>query len=354
MGELTIREITGHFVDRDKTPLSVFAASGERFAAFAYSCILNLDKDGAANAYGYDNPANEKQNNLVPLELAGGWKSGWDKLHKHKHKVARSMLERQRIGLGNACGDPGDGTKGHVNFNAHSRNFYWAGVMALTKKDALRKQMPIDERPDVEAGREKSGAELKPVGEGYFPVINPDTGYYISTTRLAADDHASIYNPSHYLDSNTVAYAVWANAWNHVNIAGKTLRLGDFGLAIENETGHYIPFVYGDSGTPNKVGECSKKIHDFLEYRKGLVTFIGFPGSGSGRMIKAKGKKTTYKADALGANPERLIEQKARLHMANLSTNAAQLAEQVSNGGPHQTHVYQKLLLALSTWTVTV
>jgi hypothetical protein len=342
MGELTFNEITGRFIDRDKKPLSVFRASGGSFAAFVYTCVLNLDKDGAATAYGLDNPANGKH--LQPLEY----------YTRGKHLTT---YQRQRIGLGNACGDPGDGSKGHKNFNAHSRNFYWAGIKALSREEARAQKKLIDDRPDVEAGRKERGAALKSAGEGYFPVINPDTGYYISTTGLAADGSASAYDSKHYLDSSVVPYAVLAGAWNHVNVGGKILRLGDFGLAIENSTGAKLGFVYGDTGTPNKVGECSQKIHDTLGHGKGLVTFIAFPGSGSGRMITSKGKKKkkkeTYQADALGANPERLIEQKARLHMANLGTNAAQLAEQVSMGGPHSDHVYQNLMLALSTFTAT-
>jgi hypothetical protein len=349
MGELAFKEINGHFQDRDKAPVSVFGVSGGGFSAFVYSCILNLDKDGASNAYGYDNPGNSKQHGLSPLELAGAIRRD-----KKGHKIGtRTTMERQRIGLGNACGDPGDGTKGHVNFNAHSRNFYWAGVVALTKKEAQHKQMLIDDRPDVEAGREKSGGELKPVGLGYFPVINPDTGYYISTTRLAADDTASMYDPTHYLDSSAVAYAVLAGAWRHHTIAGKTLRLGDCGLAIENATGLYLPFVYGDTGTPNKVGECSQKIHDSLGRGKGLVTFIAFPGSGAGKIVKYKGKKI-YKADALGTTPGRKIEQMARPYMGSLKKNAPELATLLSTGSEtitpsqRQAHLYQRFMLALS------
>jgi hypothetical protein len=350
MGELTFKEINGHFIDRHEKPVTVFEVTGGQLSAFVYSCGLNLDKDGAVNAYGYDNPAKGSiQHNLVPLELAGA--NRYDKKH---HKIGtRTMQQRQRIGLGNACGDPGDGTKGHKNFNAGSRNFWWAGVKALTKDQADRLNMPIDERPDVEAGREKSGGALTLPGKGYYPVIDPATGYYISTTSLAADGSASTFSNEHYLDASVIPYAVWANAWRHVSVGGKMLHLGDFGLAIENNTGNAIGFVYGDAGTPKKVGECSKKIYDTLGGEAGLVTFIAFPGSGSGRMVKTKHSKT-YQAAALGPKPELLIQQKARLHMMALDTNAAQLAEQLSTGSPHQAHLYKQLMAALSSWTVTV
>jgi hypothetical protein len=360
MDELTFNKINGHFIDRHEKPVSVFGVSGGQhgFAAFVYSCGLNLDKDGAANAYGYDNPAKGSiQATLVPLEFGSAYHHD-----KKGHKIgpARTTLERQRIGLGNACGDPGDGSKGHKNFNAHSRNFWWAGVKALTKEQArAKKNILLDERPDVEAGRETSGGPLLPVGSGYFPVINPDTGYYISTTSLAADDHASAYSPKHYLDSSVVPYAVWAKAWSHESIGGKKLHIGDFGLAIENKTGTSLGFVYGDGGSKNKVGECSNKIYDTLGGEKGLVTFIAFPGSGSGRMIKPRHRHAHYAWSPLGPNPESLIQQRARQHMLALQTNAAQLAAQLSIGSsagstkpsPHQAHLYQNLMFALSAWT---
>jgi hypothetical protein len=60
---------------------------------------------------------------------------------------------------------------------------------------------------------------------------------------LAADGSASTYSPKHYLDSSVVPYAVWVNQWDHISSGGKKLHLGDFGLAIENNTGANIGFV---------------------------------------------------------------------------------------------------------------
>jgi hypothetical protein len=57
---------------------------------------------------------------------------------------------------------------------------------------------------------------------------------------------------------------VWANNWSYIGLGGHKLRLGDFGLAINNNTGASIGYVYGDSGTTDKVGESSQKLHKAL------------------------------------------------------------------------------------------
>jgi hypothetical protein len=128
----------------------------------------------------------------------------------------------------NACGDPGDGSKGYDNFLAGNRNFYWAGLRAVTKEQAPARKLMIDDRAELEAGLDTYARDgkpkLKPVGSGYFPVVNPTTGYYISGTSLAADGDASIYSAAHYLDSSVVPYAVWANNWNHTR--ARCLRRG--------------------------------------------------------------------------------------------------------------------------------
>jgi len=65
-------------------------------------------------------------------------------------------------------------------------------------------------------------------------------------------------------------------------------------------------FVYGDSGTPNKVGECSQRLHNALGRGAGLVTFIAFPGSGCGAQ--------------LGPNPQALIPIKVLMSTLKLRT----------------------------------
>jgi hypothetical protein len=117
-------------------------------------------------------------------------------------------LTREKVGLGNAYGDPGDGCKGYNNFLAGNRNFYCAGLRALTKEQARAQKLMIGDRAELEAGLDTYARDgkpkLKPLGSGYFPVVNPKIGYYISGTSLAADGDASIYSADHYLDSSVV------------------------------------------------------------------------------------------------------------------------------------------------------
>ena len=330
MTDLTIKKTHGKFADRF-TAIPVFEVTGgdHNFSAFVYMCRLNLDLDGASTCYGYDNPARDSvQHDLAPLET---WKPANKTIRvlQKKMGVAQAHLYQEKVGLGNACGDPGDGTKGHKNFLAGSRNFYWAGVKALTKEQARVQNLVIDDRPELEAGL-STHAKIpvpKPVGSGWFPVINTDTGYYISGTSLSADGSASVYSSDHYLDSSTVPYAVWANNWNTIALRGDKLRLGDFGLAINNKTGASTPYVYGDSGTQNKVGESSKKLHTALGAASGLVTFIAFPGSGAGTLSKGH-----YHPSALGPDPNARIRHKVEAQMQKLGDSATNLAARLALG----------------------
>jgi hypothetical protein len=342
--KLTFNKTGGHFADR-YTNVSVFQVSGGRnsFAAFVYMCRLNLDLDGAPTSYGYDNPAKGSlQKNLDPLE-------SW-----HKGAKGVSNATSEKVGLGNACGDPGDGSKGWQNFLNGTRNFYWAGIKAVSKQQNLTLKLVIDDRPELEAGLETYARDgkpkLKPVGSGYFPVVQADTGYYISGTSVVGDGSLSAFDANRYLNSAVVPYAVWATHWNNVSIGGKRVRQGDFGLAIENITGANMGFVYGDSGTPNKVGECSQKLHNGLGHGAGLVTFIAFPGSGSGPQ--------------LGPSPQGLIPIKVLRNTLKLHTNAAELAARLAMGrelpvskktadmSPEQARLCQNFMSALSKWTI--
>ncbi len=277
VNRLNVTKTKGVFADRFSA-VSVFEVTclRTRFAAFVYMCKLNLDLDGAPTTYGYDNPAKgSAQKNLDPLE-------NWKKDAKNV-----SHLTSERVGLGNACGDPGDGSKGWKNFLHGSRNFYWAGVKAVTKQQGAAMNLVVDDRAELEAGLETHSTKpvLLPVGSGYFPVVQAN-GYYISGTSVAADSTVSAFDPAHYLNSPVVPYAVWANNWKFLNLGGRKLQQGDFGLAIQNSTGANTAFVYGDSGTQNKVGESSQKLHTTLGGGAGLVTFIAFPGSGSGPALE--------------------------------------------------------------------
>jgi hypothetical protein len=79
-----------------------------------------------------------------------------------------------------------------------------------------------------------------------------------------------------------------------------------------------IGFVYGDSGTPNKVGESSQKLHSMLGAGNDPVMFIAFPGSGSGKH--------------LGRNAQAIIPVRVLMHTLRLGANAAELATHLAMG----------------------
>lgn len=316
MGDrLTFRRISGPFADRYKS-VAVWEVSGGPggFLAFVYQCSLNLDIDGSPTTYGWDNPAKldskgqpNLQKTLEPLE---NWHKGWKGV---------SRETSQLVGLGNACGNPGDNTVGWKNWAYEkNRKFYWAGVKAVTKAQAKALKLVIDDRPELEAGLDQNYREyfkkfkklpdLLPKGSGYFPVVQeeggPAKGYYVSTTSVVTDGKGSLYDPNTYLDAAKVPYAVWAGAWLNIAAGGKKLSQGDYGIAIRTTTGANTGFLYGDSGTDVKVGECSQKMHSTLGGEGSLVSFIAFPGSGTGKIV--------------GKNPETHIRERVTTRSAAL------------------------------------
>jgi len=345
LDKLSIKKTAGHFADR-YNQVSVFEVSrgGNDFAAFVYMCRLNLDLDGAPTTYGFNNPGRKGQQHLDPLE-------SW-------HKGKTTTETSQKVGLGNACGDPGDGTKGWQNFLAGNRNFYWAGLKALSLAENISLGLILDTRDELEAGLKghaKNGKPvLKPKGQGYYPVVQPDTGYYISGTSVTLDGvtgPGAAYNQNSYLDSTVVPYAVWANNWAKLSIGGKRVQQGDFGLAIENATGANLGYVYGDSGTVNKVGEVSQKMHKTLGRGAGLVTFIAFPGSGWYKKVPA---------DPALVIPVRVLMNTVKLypHADELAAHLAmgpelQAPKKTAEMSPGQAQLFQNFKSALSAWTIS-
>lgn len=344
-------EIVGGFFDRwNAIPVLVANAGAGNFAAFVYQCQLNLDKDGSPTTYGWNNPADKNslggpnlQKNLQPLE---SWNHG-----------AKGITDSvsQFVGLGNACGDPGDGTKGHENFVAKSHNFYWASVVALTKA-AARGKVVIDDRPELEALVVDSSGARVTAGNGFFPMVQPDTsrykGYYVSTTATMTDGTLDDSNTDKWVNAEDVPYAVWANAWKRPNINGKQLALGDFGLAIRNDTGACSGFFYGDAGTPDKVGECSQNLYLALtDSGAPWCTFIAFPGSGPGKVVGSvpEGKIAANVLPlvsklALTDNPSDLME---RIYMGHSMRPSGKKSYQLND---EQGRLYTNIARALNLW----
>ncbi|HLK67594.1 MAG TPA: hypothetical protein VKU19_29355 [Bryobacteraceae bacterium] len=344
---IAFSEIHKGFIDPGKNPVRVYELYGGPCAAsaFIYHSVLNLDKDGAPGTYGWNNPdgLNSKgdktlQINLNPLEGGQNYYSQFGY-------------------LGNACGHPGDGTVGYDNFKKHDRNFYWAGVYAVTKAEAHSRGLVIDTRDYVEAGRKERGSPIVAKGHGYFPVIQstddaPAKGYYVSTTSILTTRTKDPGDPTKYVDATIVPYAVLANLWAlRRSKAGKTLGLGDFGLAIDPKTGTTCGFLYGDTGTANKVGECSSKVFDTFcpditvkpEKRPPVdVTFIAFPGTGfptgAAEEYKKDPKKDPKKdrRNVVGPNPQNAIRAMVMPQMIKIAaaSNARELAQRIALGLP--------------------
>ena len=227
-------------------PITVTKVTGPdapfRFLAYVYLCHLNEDIDGAPRAYAPPISAT----NLSPTN---------------------GMLEKS---IKNATNQ-----KAPVFDPQGNNTWLWAGV--VSRKDGEVPGLVLDKRLFLRDHDQK------------FPVMHqpgtPDQGFYVSQTKSLA------YNPSRphppkewdqdrYLDASAVPYAVYADLWVSLGV-----DKGDYGLAIRPQNGAHSGFLFGDSGTPNKVGECSRKLVRTLSangYNEDLVMFFVFPGSGSG------------------------------------------------------------------------
>ena len=80
-------------------------------------------------------------------------------------------------------------------------------------------------------------------------------------------------------------------------------------MAIRNSTGANTGYIYGDGGTAHKVGESSQKLNQVLapDGSSPLVTFIAFPGSGSGREV-GKSPETKIGPMVLLQDPQALTD----------------------------------------------
>ena len=97
------------------------------------------------------------------------------------------------------------------------------------------------------------------------------------------------------------------------------MRAGRHGLGDQSHHGsQHSGYVYGDSGTPDKVGESSQKLHDALGNPNGLVTFIAFPDSGHGKIV--------------GKSPAMRIRIDVLNNMMKLGANADELAQRLAMG----------------------
>jgi len=200
-------------------------------AAIVFQCILNQDVDGAPNCYARFNPASPNAKN-------GG-------------------LDFLRNGTSDE----------NATFQAGGNNWEWHGVVSRTRADAAAEGVEIDDEQRLQDRL------------GRFPVFQPGKGFYVSSTSTRANLLPETDQRS-YWNATAVSYGALTPPLTRLGVG-----LGDFGVAIRNDTGTSGAFFYGDSGAQEKVGEVST--HLFLRLFPGNnqeghpVTFIVFPGSGT-------------------------------------------------------------------------
>jgi hypothetical protein len=140
-------------------------------------------------------------------------------------------------------------------------------VVSRTPAQAATEGVDIDNQPSV---RDRLGR---------FPVFQPGRRFYVSSTSSVANAALPATAQGRYWDATTVSYGAITPPLKRLG-----LGLGDFGLAIRNDTGTSEPFFYGDAGAQEKVGEMSTQL--FVRLFPGNnqedhpVTFIVFPDSG--------------------------------------------------------------------------
>jgi hypothetical protein len=258
--------------NNDLLPVTVTKITGPAnapfpFVAYAYICHLNEDIDGAPRAYAV----------LVdPLQPPAAHPTFFTAADL---RPSRPQLETT---LANATN-----SKAPI-FNVNGVNAWlWAGV--VSKRHNEVRGLILDERNFL-----KDAA-------GRFPVVHqpgtPDQGFYVSQSNGLAYNPARPMAPNDwdqdkYLDASAVPYAVYADQWVRLGVGA-----GDYGLAIRPQNGASSGFMFGDTGTPNRVGECSRKLVRTLSptgFNEDQVLFLVFPGSGdsdpAAGLIKARVK----------------------------------------------------------------
>jgi len=258
--------------------------------AYVYQCHLNEDNDGDPRAYGLNHPDPRKvlQKNLHPHD-----------------------------GLGNA-------TSPHQNFGNGS-DFTWVGVYSCTPAFGRQNNLDVDDRPELESRRPATWQAPIAAGQpGYFPVVQPAgapaPGYYVSVAWPPARPQLRPWDQRRYTAAADVAYAVWAEKWGRFDVHHK-----DFGLAIRNANGVHSPFFFGDTGTTNRVGECSRKLVRTLSpnaYNEDFVSFLVFPGTAN----SGQGEPTD------GAAVEAI---KTKLSYFSLAPNINELVLMLALGADH-------------------
>jgi hypothetical protein len=241
----------------------------QNFLAYVYRCLMVEDNDGAPTCYGLDNPQGQ---------VSPAWPKGTNP------QMGLTPLERghgQAAGLANAT----------LNALLWSGQVLWVGLYAATPAVAAANGLRIDTRAALKSTIPGNDGVV-----GKFPVVQ-DSGYYVSTTGQPANAAANPWEQSRYHNAAEVPYAVHADLWDTMNSG---VGVGDRGFAINNSTGASSEFSFLDTGTPNHVGESSRKLcrtlvptPDSVIYvpNTDYISFIVFPNSRAGGGVGAQIEK---------------------------------------------------------------
>ncbi len=288
--------LTG-FTDHKKQTVSPRSASATSaagtFSAFIYTCtMLNVDWDGAPNAYGLDRPGFPDQTGLDPWESpAHGGRLKWARLG--------GSMSKEWVGLLAVTKDKAiDILRQSGLIPPAPKN--GPDVLSQTSKDLLAKFW--DNRGDADSKETvpTEGSLENVRGDGKFPIVQiaemqttKRKGYYVSTTSAPADRSKKEWDPARYLDASTVPFMVVP--------ALTGVKMGDFGMVIRNATGAAAAFVCGDSsGSTNGstvLGECSGAVFIAMgKQNEGKFSFIVFPSSGTGSITGARAAETAVRS----------------------------------------------------------
>jgi hypothetical protein len=225
--------------------------------AFLYTCHVNIDYDGAANAYGP-----RDKSTLDSLEDAG---------YQHWWYGLVSVHPNGRLG------DYNDDSWASFNVGTKGANIKTAFDLELdTRYPDSRGRLPVVQ---------KSGPY-----KGYFIAATP---HYHSPDPSRKRKLSDMYNQASYTDASSVAFAALGGQLSSKG----AVNLKDFGLAIRHDQPRQSAFFFDDMGSTSgyqsqALAECSYKVHLDLggeTKRPGRtpnnnypVSFLVFPGSGSG------------------------------------------------------------------------
>lgn len=168
-------------------------------------------------------------------------------------------------GAGNAYGPDEKDALDYLTDAGQDTHYYGLMSVLPTARNPVRKRNPADNQGMITA---PDGTDVKvdtryPDSQGYLPVVQqtgPFAGYFVSTTSKTNPEKGasrSQFEQSHYLNSGTVSYCALSTG-----ITGQGIGGGDFGFAIRFDTfaTSSFNFLDGEGSNSMAVGECSYKV----------------------------------------------------------------------------------------------